>query len=402
MPYRRRLAGAIARVLAVALLMLPPGFAAAQSATYQSSCSSDIGAGPLYVSPVFNTGFNVKSRMAMGMIEREFDQYLRGRFGLVNNTPYRIVCTRMPTGAEAAHFRDSLSTAAKGAGRPVMAVEWSYRPDPAQVALSFDLSQQEQGRNAEVRGPLDHGYCFSNGIGGPQYVSAVFLSGPGANLSQWLQGFDRFLRAKYGFTGNGTDPRVVNPVDCNLGWTVDAERMVRARGEGARAGGRNVIETGWKPGDAAPATAASAAQKPAADREPPAAKAPPAPPSAEVKRLATEEGPAVLALCQNDRLVDGAFDCYAVQRAIYTWRVEHAAAPREPLNDLFWGEKIDQSSALKTNYLSMWAANRAMSNGYSSPKSQCVGTKFEASIRQHPFPHRVKDLFEAAMQACPK
>ncbi len=66
------------------------------------------------------------------------------------------------------------------------------------------------------------------------------------------------------------------------------------------------------------------------------------------------------------------------------------------------GEQLDCSGCLKAGMLSVWAANRAMSNGFTSEKSQCVGKQFEASIKTHPFPHRVKELFEAAMKACPK
>jgi hypothetical protein len=160
-----------------------------------------------------------------------------------------------------------------------------------------------------------------------------------------------------------------------------------------------VVDTGWKPGDAPAASAGPAKDD---DREPPPAPAPPPPPSAEVRRFATDEGTAVLALCQNDRLIDGAFDCYSVQRAIYNYRIAHAGAPREPLQELFMGEKVDCSGCLKSGFVAMWAANRAMSNGFTQEKSQCVGKTFETSIRAHPFPHRVKDLFEAAMQACPK
>ncbi len=125
--------------------------------SWQSFCSSDIGTGPLYVSPVFETGLNVKARVAT------------------------------------------------------------------------DFSRQGDGRNVDYVGKLDHGYCLSTGLGGPQYLSSLFPAGVAANLSLWLNGVDKFLRARYGYTGNGVDVRVVNPVDCNNGWKGGLERMIKAR-----------------------------------------------------------------------------------------------------------------------------------------------------------------------------
>lgn len=393
----RLLTGAVVSLLPAVLLLASIRSAAAQSAAWQSVCSSEAG-NTLYVTPVFSTGLNLKARVSMLPIEREFLQYLTGRYGARSNAPYPSNCTRQASAGEAATTLAGLRTQAQGQGKQVVSVDWKYDPDTAFVSLSYDFSRQGEGRNVEVVGPADHGYCLSNGIGGPQYVSSAFPSGA-ANLSVWLKEFDRFLRARYGFTGNGTDPRVMNPVDCNIGRTTEVERVIRARSDGARAGGRKVVDTGWKPGGAPVAASAPAKDD---DREPAPAPAPPPPPSADVRRFATDEGPAVLALCQNDRLIGGALDCYAVQRAIYNYRLAHAGAPAEPLQQLFMGEQFDCSSCLKTGFVSMWAANRAMSNGYTSEKSECVGKKFEASITTHPFPHRVKDDFDAAMKACPK
>lgn len=397
MPNPRITARAAATALALLLLVLPIRPAAAQAATWHSYCSTEAD-GTAYFSSAFDTGLNGKARVATGPIEREFTEYLKGQFGYHSNAPHAVNCARLPSADAAATALDGLKTQAQSQGKKVVEVGWTFVPDTAQVSISNDFSRQGEGRSVEFVGKFDHGYCVSEGIGGPQYVSAVFAPEV-FNLSQWLNAFDKFLRSKYGFTGNGADPAKINPVACNSGWAGGIERLIKARSDGARAGGRKVIETGWKPGGA-PAAAPAAAKDD--DKEPPPAPPPPPPPSADVRKAATDEGPAVLALCQNDRLIEGTFDCYAVQRAIYGYRIAHAGSPPEPLQDLFMGEKVDCSGCLKTNFLSMWAANRAMSNGFSGPKSGCVGTKFEAAIKAAPYPHRVKDLFEAAMKACPK
>jgi hypothetical protein len=397
MPASRRPASATVFLLPATLILTPMHSASGQSTTWQSFCYSEI-ANTVYATPVFGTGLNVKARMSMGPIQREFLEYLKGRFGVTSNAPFPANCARQPSADEAGTALAGVKTQAESQGKKVMRVDWKYVPDTALVSLSFDFSRQGEGRNVELTGKLDHGYCLSNGVEGPQYLSSAFPAGVGPNLSVWLNAFDRFLRGKHGFTGNGTDPRVVNPVECNIGRMAEAERLIKARSDGAQAGGRKVVDTGWKPG--APVAATGSAKDD--DKEPAAAKAPPPAPAAEVRKFATDEGPAVLALCQNDRLIDGAFDCYAVQRTIYNYRLAHAGSKPVPLEELFMGEQLDCSGCLKTNFVSMWAANRAMSNGFTSEKSECVGKKFEASITAHPFPHRVKDLFEAAMKACPK
>ncbi len=398
MPAPRLRTARLVSVLLNALFLVPIYTAAGQAPDWQSFCSSESG-GTVYVTPVFATGLNVKARMSMRSIEREFLQYLIGRYGQVSTAPFPSNCARQPSAEAAATALAGVKTQAQAAGKKLEVVQWKYVTDTALASLSFDFSRQGEGRNVELSGNQDHGYCFTNAIGGPLYVSSAFAAGAGPNLSLWLNSFDRFLRSKYGFSGNGADPRVMNPVDCNIGRLSDAERTIKARSDGARSAGRKVIDTGWKPGDAP-----VAAQGPAKDedKEPAPAKPSPTPPSAEVRRFATDEGPQALALCQNDRMIDGPFDCYGVQRAIYNYRIAHAGSPPEPLQELFMGEKLDCSACLKTNFVAVWAANRAMSNGYSSEKSQCVGKKFEASITPRPWPHLSKELFEAAMKGCPR
>jgi hypothetical protein len=80
-------------------------------------------------------------------------------------------------------------------------------------------------------------------------------------------------------------------------------------------------------------TLAGAAKPADNDPEPAAPAPPPAPPSAQARDFATKEVAEVMALCNNDRMLSGAFDCNMVSRAVYNYRLAHwsAGATPEPL-----------------------------------------------------------------------
>jgi hypothetical protein len=194
----------------------------------------------------------------------------------------------------------------------------------------------------------------------------------------------KFLAAKYGYKGQGVDVTKQNPVHCGNGSWGDPARMVRARIAGATAAGRKIVETGWKPGDAASA----------------AAPAPPAAPSAELREAATKDGAEAKTFCQNDRMLNGALDCYMVQRTVYNYRM--ANGPGLSVAELLANDKLDCTNCINPMNADMWATSRAQSNGFSLPKAKCVGPKFVAALKAKPYVNRVKELFEAAMKACPK
>ena len=108
-------------------------------------------------------------------------------------------------------------------------------------------------------------------------------------------------------------------------------------------------------------------------------------------------------LCNNDRIVSGAFDCSMVSRAVYNYRIAHwgADATPEPVAELFTGDKLDCSACLKP-FASAWAASRAPSQGFALAPAQCVGKRFVELLKAKPYLNRVKEFLDAAMKACPK
>lgn len=374
---------------------ISPGWSAgslAAQAGAQGFCASEVSDTVVYFTAIFDTKLNPKVPIETGSISREFHEYLKGRYRFTNRNPYASMCGVAPNAGASESGRGSMLARAPETSKKVE-VEWIYQPDTAWVtaSLAFVRDQGGYGSAPPKQGP-DHGYCFSQPTDGSLFVSAVFeVSPPPANLALWQIAYSKYLGPKNGFIGT---------VSCSNGSLNEGQRMVKARSDGVRAAGRKVVETGWKYD---PAATTVAAAKPDPDPEPAAAPPPPAPPPASARDFATKEMPEVMALCNNDRLMSGAFDCNLVARVVYNYRLAHwgAGAEPEPLATLVAGEKLDCSTCVK-QFADMWAASRAQSNGYQLAPAQCVGKRFAEGIRAKPQLTRVKDLFDVAMKACPK
>jgi hypothetical protein len=178
---------------------------------------------------------------------------------------------------------------------------------------------------------------------------------------------------------------------------VRAQRHYSFHVQGARAGDKKVVETGWELGAAAPSPAA-APNEPSAGREaarPPAA----ATPSQNVRDFATKETAEVLAYCQNDKTLR-ALDCYKVQRAIYNYRMAHAAdANREPFAALLADDKLD-CSGCADGRLSGWAKQQASAARLTQVVAECVGERIVAVFQAKPYANRIKEAYDAALAAC--
>ena len=381
----RRLVGPVLCLLAVATVP-----AAAQDQTGRAFCATNPGDSVVYITPVFDNGLKAESPYRSPLMAYEFREYIMGRFGLPPAMDYRISCGSYPTEDAATLGRGAVEAQVAQNKNTVKEVDWPYHPDSAEVAFASTAVREQGGRTpAMPRDKNDKAYCASDQFAGaPLYTSAVWDVGGQVNLAEWQIAFSKYLQGKYGYN-------VRWYVYCTNNGRGNPARLVAARIAGAKAAGRKVIETGWKYGQPA-----AVAAKPDDDPEPKPAPAPP-PPKADNRQLAAADGAAALTQCQNDRLVSGAFDCYMVQRAVYNYRMEKGAVPAT-VAELLSGDRLDCSGCINTMNTEMWAANRAMSNGFTLPKSKCVGEKFLASIKAKPYVNRAAELFDAALKACPK
>ena len=185
----------------------------------------------------------------------------------------------------------------------------------------------------------------------------------------------------------------------------EADQLLKDRVAGVRARNNKAVETGWRFG---PGTASNIKPRPCPtpkvddDPEPVAVSRPaPPPPPADIRQFATKEVPEVLAYCQNDRMISGAFDCYCVQRLVYNYRMAHASepGPPEPFASLVAKDKLNCSNCIG-QFVSAWATSRAQSASLTLPVAQCVAKRFETSLRAKPYPAHVKEMFNAAIAAC--
>ena len=384
------------RMLLVTFLAIGPGAfvpatAAAQVSGGQGYCASELSGPVVYFSPVFDTRLNPKVPIETATIAREFHEYLKGRFDYKGSSNFPVLCGVLPSLAAAEAAKADMKAGLRAASRQVD-VEWTYQPDSAWVTASYNFVRNQDGYgSAPPKEPTDHGYCVSQPAGGAVYLSAVFDGKPQVNIALWQIAYGKHLGPKNGFIGT---------VSCGNGSPGDARRMLKARADGARAANRQVVETGWKYGAAATSAPAAKVDE---DREPAAPPPPPPPPPASARDFATKEMPEVMTMCNSDRMISGALDCNMVARAVYNYRLAQwsAGTTPEPLAQLLAGDKLDCSTCVR-QFAAMWASSRAQSSGYAMAPAQCVGRRFEEGIKAKPYVNRVKEVFDAALKACPK
>jgi hypothetical protein len=231
------------------------------------------------------------------------------------------------------------------------------------------------------------------------YFSAVFDTVGALNNQAWNDAFNGFLRKTYSAEGLA---------QCTIMNTVrEAERNLKARVGGVRANSHKAVETGWKYDPTAKITRPAPRPTPKEDNdpEPPVVQKQPRPaaqtPSTDIRDFAQKEGSAALTLCQNDRIMSGAFDCYRVQRTVYNYRIAHAGdAKPEPLGNLL--DKLDCNECIVDFRVKGWAQSAAQSRGLQPKAADCVAQRFLTDLHAKPYPARATQIFNGAITACKK
>ena len=228
------------------------------------------------------------------------------------------------------------------------------------------------------------------------YFSAVFDTVGALNTKSWNDGFVEFLSKRYGFVAE------VEPTCTILNTVREAEKNLNARLGGVRANSQKAVETGWKYDPTAKIIRPTPRPTPKDDDdvEPaprPAAKTP----AANIRDFAQKEGSAALTLCQNDKIMSGAFDCYRVQRTVYNFHIAHAAeVSPEPLVKLL--DKLDCSDCIIDFRVKGWAQSAAQSRGLQAGAAECVAQRFVTNLQAEPYPGHATQIFERAITACKK
>jgi hypothetical protein len=349
----------------------PPN-ASAQGTTMQAVCWSDLNAPVIYVSQVFDTqmGRPDQGIDAFSPVSNEFHHYLKGRYDYKTSATVAAHCAGQMSAAQSNAQRSRIMTEF-ATGKRVVELEWDFARDTSTFARA-----------------QDHGYCASSGATGTVYTAGPLDVKGRVSTWEWNRGFSQFLASKYGFQG---------AAECAVGMPRSrALRHYSFHVQGARAGNKKVVETGWELGTAAPSSAAATPNE-QKDREP--ARPPAAAPLQDVRAFATKEAPEVLAYCQNDRALYRGLDCYKVQRVVYNYRIEHAAdGTPEPLTTLL--EKLDCSSCVDNVRTPAWAKQQAHGSGNQPAVSECVGQRIMAAFLAKPYVPRLMEAYNATLAAC--
>jgi hypothetical protein len=362
-----------AQAAAASSAQTPPN-ASAQGTTMQAVCWSDLNAPVIYVSQVFDTrrGRPDQGEDVFSSVSNEFHQYLKGRYDYKTSATRGAHCAGQMSQAGTSAQRNRIMTEF-ATGKRVVELEWDFSPDTTVV----------RGTQS-----LDGGYCVSPGATGTVYTAGPFDLKGRMSTHDWNRGFSQFLASKFALKGDA---------ECQIGMPqVRAQRWFSFHVQGARAGNKKVVETGWELGSAAAPTS-QAAQPNAPNETRPAAPA--ATPSQQVRAFATKEVPEIMAYCQNDKVLR-ALNCQMVQRAIYNYRMAHAAdATPEPFAVLLTGDKLDCSGCVDGR-LTGWAKQQASAASLTQVVAECVGQRIVPLFQAKPYANRIKEAYDAALAAC--
>jgi len=354
-------------------------------------CYSEANTPAVYISRILDVTSYARSKISTQPLNNAFFSYLVEEYDYKNSSSLPTGCRLFETHSQAEAARQKLIADAQQANKQVVEVNWNPGP----------IVETPGGGDSVNIGPKvpppGHTFC-ALGNADTMYFSDVFDTVGSLNVQAWNNAFKDFLSKTYGFEAE------VDATCTVLNTVREAERNLKARIGGVRYNRHKAVETGWKFGQNAVTSTRPRPKptpKPDDDPEPVAQRPAPTPAPADIRDFATKEVPQVLAYCQNDRMVAGAFDCYCIQRALYNYRMEHAKdpGPPEPFTSLFAKDKLDCSGFI-AQFVLMWATSRAQSASLPLPVAQCVAKRFETALRAKPHPSHVKELFNAAIAAC--
>lgn len=307
-------------------------------------CMAEQG-GTVYFSAIYDIKLKGARSFNTRVISREFVEYLTGRYNPTSPGSFPGGCPLFASMTEAQTSRRQFQTKATQAGKHVVDVDWKYVVDEEYVAALKDGVGDDITAAVQLKRKPTHTYCLSSSDQGTLYTAGPVETGQAVNLSLWYRGFNEHLSQKYAFKGR---------IDCNIASLVEVKRLMDARIEGARAGGKKVVDTGWKYD--ASATATSNPRPARQDDDPEPVQRPPAPnPSRKTSDEAIKEIPVASAYCQKDPALSAVFICDNFARAIYNYRMAHVGEAPERMASLIAGNKLGCPGCIDNTRVSLWA-----------------------------------------------
>lgn len=272
--------------------------------------------------------------------------------------------------------------------------DFKYVRDETAIKATFSPSREGSTYNDVAAGLRnDHIYCVTGPFNNTVYY-ADLIPNPNSS-SNPAPDYFRFLQQKYSFRGELACPILNEP---------QAKLFLNSRLTGARAGGMQIVNTGWP--TASPAATAQVPNDRYQDNDQPAQRptaSQPAP-SAQVRDIASKEVSPALTFCQNNRAMSQGYDCGCLQVKIYDYRVAHAVETLKgipALASFFDGKQFECDKCINGNRAKYFARDEAKIAGLQTPAAQdCVAEKFVSSLRASPIPSRAKEAVDSAIKAC--
>lgn len=382
-------------VIFTAIVFLPTHSTTTQSATIWVWCASDTSYPTVYFTGPFDSGLSARSTTFNTLsLARQFAEYLKGRF----NAKGDATCGKGVDSvdqAAALQTMHQLMAQSRSQNKQVVEVsDFKYVRDETAIKATFSPSREASTYNDVAAGRRnDHIYCVTGPFNNTVYYADV-IPNPNSS-SNPAPDYFRFLQQKYSFRGDLACPILNEP---------QAKLFLNARLTGARAGGMQIVNTGWP--TAAPAATAQVPDDRYQDNDQPAQRptaSQPAP-SAQVRDIAAKEVSPALTFCQNNRAMSQGYDCGCLQVKIYDYRVAHPAETLEgtpALASFFDGKQVECDKCINGNRAKYFARDQAKIAGLQTPAAQdCVAEKFVSSLRASPIPSRAKEAVDSAIKAC--
>jgi hypothetical protein len=363
----------------------------AQALKTPGYCMAESG-GIVYFSALYDTKLNQPVRISSSYIAREFVEYLKGRYEFTPQGNDPASCGVLKNSALAEASKRQFETQARQANKQVIETDWRFVPEDEIVAASYSHIGEDVVQVVALKRKITHTYCVSEPFQGTLYTTGPIETGAAVNLSLWYRGFSQLLTQKYSFKGT---------VHCNIGSLPEITRILGARVGGARAAGRQVVDTRWKYDALAVASGNTTPAKRDDDPEPVQRPTPP-PPSASARDLAAKEMPESVAYCKRDAALSAVFNCDRFGRVVYNYRIAHVNETREPVASLVAAHKLNCAECIDNTRVSLWVSQRANTDKLETKVTNCVTQNVIVTLYKTPEAERLMDFYKQAVAACNK
>ena len=384
-------------ITATVIFFAPTHSKATQSATIWAWCMSDTSAPTVYFGGPFDSGITAKTPTFNALsLGRQFAEYLKGRYD-IKGDPSGVAAASCGHGvnsidqvAASQRMRDVMAQMRQQNKQVLELSDWNYIRDEVAIQAAFN-APRGQGDYVNVEGglPPNHMYCvtdtFNNTV---YYADLIKLTNPSINPSR---DYFRFLQQKYSFKGN---------FNCSAINEQQAKLYLNARLAGARAGGKQVVSTGWPPANFS-ATAEvpndrykdndQAAQRPNGNQSRPT--------QAQAINAITMQA---LATCSHDPVMGRAYICTCLQTRIHDYLAHHPSELVSGTPTTLLGTTAYQPETCLNDLVAKTVAREtANSAGLKSPAAgNCAAEKFVAALHANPSPSKAQAELDGAIKAC--